>query len=236
MIVNSRCRPGRRCRTSSTLSSFVSCPSTPTTRARSTGISWTRLAPFAGSARNARNAVHLAALHVEQEHVGRVGRRLHRELVEQARLQRPDADDEEGAEADGEQDHARLVAGPRKVQHRMPQRKRLRVSRAATTALTSPRPARCSTTRERGEAERRRRRPTRSDAACQAVIATSAAETSTIAADLRPVEPARCGRFVAQQQRRLDEADVQQRHDRKQQRDQHADRDALRRRAPAVTP
>ena len=38
--------------------------------------------------------------------------------------------------------------------------------------------------------------------------------------------------LVAQQQRRLDETDLQQRHDRKQHRYQHADGDALRRRAP----
>ncbi len=73
------------------------------------------------------HAVGLALLDVEQEHVGRVGRHLHRELAEQARLQRPHADDEEGAEADGQQDDARLVARTRQVQHRVAQRKRPRV-------------------------------------------------------------------------------------------------------------
>ena len=149
-------------------------PSTPVTRARSTGISRDAPAPCAGSRQERPHAVHLTALHVDQEHVGRVGRHLDRELAEQVRLQRSHADDEEGAEADGEQDDARLVAGPRQVQHRVPQRERPRAARAARTSATSSaaRPA-CSTSASTAKPTHTTR-PTRSDAACQAVSATSA--------------------------------------------------------------
>ena len=127
------------------------------------------------------------ALDVHQEHVRARRRSISTEnSCEQARLQRPDADDEEGAEADGEQDDARLVAGPREVQHGVPQRKRGRRASGAT-ARTSTRPASCSTTAsaaksgadDQADPQRRRlpggrRRP-------------APADTSTIAADPRPV-------------------------------------------------
>ena len=78
--------------------------------------------------RGPRRALHdaldvgnLVALHVEQEHVRRVGTQVERELLEQRRLHQPDANDEEGAKADGKQDHARLIAGPREAQHRVAQ-------------------------------------------------------------------------------------------------------------------
>ena len=71
--------------------------------------------------------------------------------LEQARLQRPHADDEEGAEADREQDDARLVARPRQVQHRVAQRKRPRVRQRRDRARPAPRPARCSTTASAGK-------------------------------------------------------------------------------------
>ena len=58
--------------------------------------------------RGPRRALHdaldvgnLVALHVEQEHVRRVGTQVERELLEQRRLHQPDANDEEGAKADG---------------------------------------------------------------------------------------------------------------------------------------
>ena len=64
-----------RARTSSKLSSFVSRPRTPVTRARSTGISWDWPAPCAGSARNARTPSAWSRWMSMQEHVGRVLRR-----------------------------------------------------------------------------------------------------------------------------------------------------------------
>ncbi len=53
---------------------------------------------------------------------------LDREVAQQVGLQRLHAEDEEGAEADGEQDDARLVARPRDVQHGLAQRERARVA------------------------------------------------------------------------------------------------------------
>ena len=125
MIVYSRASDPRA-RTSSNVSRFVSRPVTPVTRARSTGISRDWPAPLPGIGQKRAHALDLFALDVDEEHVRRVLGNLHRELLEQARLQRADADDEERAEADREQDDARLVPGPRQVQHRMPERKRRR--------------------------------------------------------------------------------------------------------------
>ena len=93
----------------------------PAAAARSAAAGWRAV----GEER--ADAVGLIPLDVEQEHVGRIGRHLNRELLEQAGLQRPDADDEERAEADRQQDDPRLVAGPRQMQHRMTQRERSRV-------------------------------------------------------------------------------------------------------------
>ena len=174
------------------------------------------------------HAVRLPALDVEQEHVRRVGGRLDRELAEQARLQRSDADDEERAEPDGEQDDARLVAGPGQVQHRVPQRERPRVGERRDQG--DEHPARHDQHhRQPGETgadhqadlERRRLPRRQPDQRRRHRHEDGVAD---------PVAPARRA-FVAQQQRRLDEADVQQRHDREQERHEHADADALRRRA-----
>ena len=98
------------------------------TRARSTG-NQLELAARAvrRSARNARTPSTWPCWMSIRNMSGASLRHLNRELVEQARLQRPDADDEEGAEADGEQDDARLVARARQVQHGVAQRKRPRV-------------------------------------------------------------------------------------------------------------
>ena len=83
--------------------------------------------PFCSS-RNAARRVLLIGLNVDQEHVGRILADLHREVLQQIGLQRADAEDEEGAETDGEQDDARLIAGTRDVQHRLPERERARVA------------------------------------------------------------------------------------------------------------
>ena len=56
-----------------------------------------------------------------------------------------DAEDEERAQADGQQDDARLIAGPRDVQHRLPQRERLRVPQRLNRHARARAPARCST-------------------------------------------------------------------------------------------
>ena len=103
-----------------------------------------------------------------------------RELAEQVRLHAADAEDEEGAEADGEQDDARLVARPRQVQHGVPERERPRAASGAT-ARTSPSPARCSTTASTakpaadGEPDfQRRRLPRRQPRRAPPATATSA--------------------------------------------------------------
>ena len=106
---------------------WIRRPSTPTTRARSTGRSCDGSRAVRRIGQERADAVDLRLLDVDQEHVGRVLRHLHRELAEQARLQRPDADDEERAESDREQNHARLIARTRQVQHGVTQRKRPRL-------------------------------------------------------------------------------------------------------------
>ena len=127
-----------RARTSSKLSRLVSRPLTPVTRARSTGISRDCAGAVRRIGEERAHAVDLLALDVHQEHVRRVLGDLHRELLEQARLQRPDADDEERAEADGEQDDPRLVARPRQVQHGVAQRKRRRLRQRRDRAHQQP--------------------------------------------------------------------------------------------------
>ena len=64
----------------------------------------------------------LAALDVEQKHVRRVLGDLDGKLTQQTRLQRPNADDEEASEADGQQNDARLVARPRQMKDGVTQR------------------------------------------------------------------------------------------------------------------
>ena len=134
-------------------------------------MSWDVAGAVRRVAQERAHAVGLLALHVDQEHVGRVRGGLDRELLEQARLQRSDADDEERAEPDGQQDDARLVARPRQVQHRVPQRERARAWPAARSSATSSRPGQVQHDREPRRSRRRRSAPTFSDAACQAVSA-----------------------------------------------------------------
>ena len=81
----------------------------------------------------ARSALDLVFLDVDQEEVRRVSARLDREVPEQVRLHAADADDEEGAEADGHQHDPRLVARAIQTQHGVPQGKpRARASGART--------------------------------------------------------------------------------------------------------
>jgi hypothetical protein len=63
------------------------------------------------------NAVHLIALDVNQDEVGRRAADLCRELGEQVGLHRPHGQHEETAQAHGHQDDARLVARPREADH-----------------------------------------------------------------------------------------------------------------------
>ena len=95
--------------------------------------------------RGAPHALDLVALDVDQEHVGAAAIRAERELGDQVALQRADAEDEEAAEADREQDHARLVAGTPQADDRMPQRKprrrrerQRRAGRGRTRRRTAP--------------------------------------------------------------------------------------------------
>ena len=97
-------------------------------RARSTGMSSGGGAAPLSRIDEGRHAVALIVLHVEKEHVRRVLGQLQREVAQQVGLQTADAEDEERAEPDREQDDTRLVAGPRHVQHGVPQRERARVT------------------------------------------------------------------------------------------------------------
>ncbi len=102
------------------------------------------------------------------------------------RLQRPDAEDEEGAKADREQDHARLVAAPPHVQHGVPQRKRTRVTQRLHRADENE-PATCSTTATATNPTDRTT-PTVSEPACHEATPTSAAATAAGHDPLQPVE------------------------------------------------
>ena len=83
-------------------------PRTPVTRARSTGISVRRPALAAPGTLAASD---LILLDVDQEHVGTAALRCNEKLARRLDCERADAEHEEAAEADREQDHARLVAG-----------------------------------------------------------------------------------------------------------------------------
>ena len=127
-------------------------------------------------------------------------------------------------------------------------------SASGRTARTRPAPARCSTSATAAKPIETMA-PARSDAACQAATPTSATVTASVAADLRPVDrsPSAGDRAAdasgdgsgrarkrvepPDQQQRLDASDLEQRHERKQQRDEQADRKPLqhRRRQSART-
>ncbi len=68
------------------------------------------------------HAVELIALDVEQEHIGRVGRHVHRHLLHEVVLQGPHAENEESAKSDGEQHQVHLPARTRELQRRVAQR------------------------------------------------------------------------------------------------------------------
>jgi hypothetical protein len=64
------------------------------------------------------------ALDVEQNMSGEFAAVCTENSSSRLPVQRPDADDEERPEPDGQQDDARLIAGPREMQHGVAQRKR----------------------------------------------------------------------------------------------------------------
>ena len=152
------------------------------------------------------HAFDLLALNIDKEHVRRIRRYLDRELLEQARLQRTYTDDEESAEPDGQQDHARLVSRPRQVQHRVPQRKRPRsrerrhhANQQATGELQREGQHREPDTNN--DADPNRGRLPGGDA-------DERQRNGDHRADPQPIAPARRG-FVAQEQRRFHGADPQ---------------------------
>ena len=157
-----------------------------------------------------------AALRVERD----------RELLEQRRLQRPHADDEEGAEADGQQHGPRLVAGPAQAQHRVAQRDRSRQRQRPDRADERRRPRGVSTSGHHGQADRHGEADPEATrpASWRSGRARPAGRPSPPTAPSR-APPAR--RRLAQQQRRLDAPHVEQRHGREQERHQEADGHAL---------
>ena len=131
-------------------------PRTPVTRARITGNQPRR----AGRRRLARveeraHRVDLGRQDLDQEHVGPARRQLERELLQQVGLQRADADDEEAADADGEQDDAGLVAGTRQVEDGVAQRKPARARHRPDGADDAPSRRRAAPARRRRTRRRR---------------------------------------------------------------------------------
>ena len=215
-------------RTSSKLSRLVSRPLTPTTRARRTGISRELLAPFVGSARNARTPSACSRwmssrnmsgasseIWIENSAAGSpaaTGRRRRRTRRGRPRTGScasgcPDATD---AAPHGE---AETTANWRAARSRRSAPGRPPAARTPARRSRSRPPPRRAASRP---ASRRRQ---------------SAPPDQRHHRQLGPVafEPRR---LVAQQERRLDVADLHQRHDREQQRHQQPDGDALRRRTP----
>ena len=162
----------------------------------------------AGLVQEGRHLIALALLDVDEEHVGRFGPGLDGEVPEQVDLQRPDAQDEKGAEADGQQNDPRLIAGPRDAQHRLPQRERPRV------------PQRLNRTHEHStrqvQHERRRHEASRQhqayfDRAC--LPRRHGHERHRHTGSHRPFQPIDSGwrrRVMPQQQRGLDVPHVEQ--------------------------
>ena len=241
-VLAARARAAGRPRTTR---AFVDLPRTPVTRARITGMSCG--APAAGRAlrasRNARTRSHLRRQDLDQEHVGPARRQLERELLQQVGLQRADADDEEAADADGEQDDARLVAGARQVEDGVAQREPAgarhrphgaddagRRPGAARSAMpANPRAddqRRCAATPPATPAIATSAAPTRTAAAT--CVQSMCASRARMPGDRPPGGIARGpgqpgGGAAAQEQQRLDAADFEQRDQREQQRDQQPD-------------
>ena len=166
----------------------------------------------------------LIALNIEQEHVGRIRRHAHRELIDQVLLQRSDADDEEAAEADGEQHDSHLAAGPAQLQHGVTQREGSR-SRERPDRPQQQRAGKMEDDRGGGKARcnhrtdpQRARLPHRQP--------DQPRDHDHGDDDLREVGPSHA-RFITQQQRRLDVPHIEQRHQRKQQRHEQADAETL---------
>ena len=116
-----------RSRTLSTEARFSSLPCTPVTRARSTGSSRGDASDFTDASTVAQR-LRLILLHVDQEHVGRVRLQRDGEFARQVHLQQPHAEDEEHAEADGQQNHPGLMTGTPEPIDRVPQREPLHAS------------------------------------------------------------------------------------------------------------
>ena len=104
------------------------------------------------------HGVHLIGLDVEQEHVGSVGRQVHRELGDQVLLQRAHAEDEEAAQADGQQDDPHLRSGTAQLEHGVTQGEPAR-PRQRTNQPNQQRTRQVQN--QRGDGQARRSRPAR---------------------------------------------------------------------------
>ena len=192
--------------------------------------------------------VGLILLHVDQEHVGRVRLQRDGEFARQVHLEQPHAEDEEHAEADGQQNHPGLMTGtpepidrvthreplhaserPHRAHHREPdevQGDRREHEPDRHDAAHPPRrrlPAREQhehATTDHGEP--RRSSPSHADGAAHAPIASSA----RLRGGWRRRADGR-RRLLAQQQQRTHAPHFEQRHEREQQRHQHADAEGL---------
>src|SRR5688572_23045522 len=166
----------------------------------------------------------LVLLDVEQEHVGRFRIDVDRELGDQVFLQRPNADDEEAAEADREQYDPHLAAGAPQLQHGVPQRERLRFrqwrnrpNQQRAGEVQDNRRGRKAAGHHQTDAQR---------AGLPDGQANQAGHHEYGDHNLHEVDAAR-PRLAAQEQRRFHMPHVEQRHQREQQRHQDADAEAL---------
>ena len=161
------------------------------TRARSVGHqsrgAWR---PPAGSSSKRSTPLDLIPLDVDEEDVGAaLAARRSTELGEQVLLQRAHAEDEEAAEADRQQDDARLVARTAEAEDGMAQREPARRASGRAGADEQPRRA-VEHDGDHGEAAETIE-PARSEPACQDATATSAALTSDCGGHLQPVDRSR---------------------------------------------
>ncbi len=222
-----------RARTSSKLSSCrLAAADAGDARAQHRESAGTSPRRRAGSCEKRAHAVGLAALHVHQEHV----RAAFAVVSTENSSSRLACSDRTPTMKKAPRPTASRITrvwlpGTREVQHGVAQRKRRRVrERRDRPDQRAARPAAARTPARRSR-RRRSGRPC-SDAACQAVSATSAGrhehDRARCASSRAPAAPI----SSRSSSDGLTLRTSQQRHDRKQQRDEHADADALRRGAP----
>ena len=175
------------------------------------------------------HGVHLIRLDVQQEHVGGVGRHVHRELRNQVLLQRANADDEEAAQPHGQEDDANLAAWTAELQHSVAEREPSRF-RERPDQFDQQDAGQIQHQRGSGQTHRH----DQPDAPRPGLPHRQQHQRGghkTNRRNLHGIEPALSG-LVAQQPRRLDMPHVEQRHQCEQQGHQQPDAQPLQNRRP----